>query len=162
MRTVLAIALVAGVQHHLIAQTTGDLVGTWRLLSASSVAGGKTNSAPYGVGPTGFITYTRDGRMTAIISNGGRSPLSVADRITAPAAERAQAFATFLAYAGRYTVTGDKVIHHVEAASIQNWVNGDQVRFFRLEGDRLTIRTPSDYSFGGQNQPFELLLERIK
>ena len=77
--------------------------------------------------------------MTAIISNGGRKPLSVADRMTAPADERAQAFATFLAYAGRYTVAGDTVTHHIEAASIQNWVNGAQVRFFKLEGDRLTM-----------------------
>jgi hypothetical protein len=88
--------------------------------------------------------------------------LSVADRITAPAAERAQAFATFLAYAGRYTVKGATVTHHIEAASIQNWVNGDQVRFFKLEGDRLTVRTPSTYSTGGQTQTIELVWERIK
>lgn len=162
--TVLAIALLAaGVQHNLTAQTPGGLVGTWKLVSASSVAAdGKTNSAPYGSGPTGFLSYSRDGRMTAIISNGGRNPLSVADRITAPADERAQAFATFLAYAGRYTVSGATVTHHIEAASIQNWVNGDQVRFFRLEGDHLTIRTPSTYLSGGQTQTFELGWERIK
>ena len=85
--TVLAIALVAaGLQHHLVAQATNGLIGTWKLVSASTVgADGKTNNAPYGSSPTGFLTYSSDGRMTAIISNGGRLPLSVADRITAPA-----------------------------------------------------------------------------
>lgn len=164
MRTaVLAIALLVAGVHHALAQSPGDLIGTWKLVSASSVtADGKTNDAPYGLGPTGFLSYSRDGRMTAIISNGGRAPLSVADRITAPVDERAQAFATFLAYAGRYTVTGATVTHHIEAASIQNWVNGDQLRFFRLEGDRLTVRTPSTYSSGGQTQTIELVWERIK
>ncbi len=34
------------------------------------------------------------------------------------------------------------VIHHVEVASIESWVGGDQVRFTKLEGDTLTIKTP--------------------
>jgi hypothetical protein len=37
------------------------------------------------VNPTGFLTYTADGRMMAIITNGGRKPLSVDDRVSAPA-----------------------------------------------------------------------------
>ncbi len=162
--TVLAIALlIAGFQRQLVAQSTGGLIGTWKLVSASTRSGdGTTNTAPYGSNPTGFLTYSPDGRMTAIISNGGRRPLSIADRITAPADERAQAFATFLAYAGRYTVEGDKVTHHIEAASIQNWVNGDQVRFFTLDGDRLIVLTPSNYVFNGQPQTFELKWERVK
>jgi len=171
MRTAQAIVLAGalaavGVERLLMAQNAAqkaaDLVGTWKLVSATSVAGGKTNPAAYGVGAAGFVTYTPEGRMSVVISNGGRSPLSVADRVAAPAAERAQAFATFLAYAGRYSVSGDRVIHHIEAASIPNWANGDQVRFFRLDGDRLTIRTPPDYVYGGRTQTFELLLERLK
>jgi len=38
--------------------------------------------------------------MSATISHSGRKPLSVVDRSAAPVAERAEAFATFLAYAG--------------------------------------------------------------
>lgn len=157
------VLLAAGLEHDLVAQAPGGLVGTWMLVSASTVgANGKTNTAPYGINPTGFLTYSPDGRMTAIISNGGRRALSVADRITAPADERAQAFATFLAYAGRYTVQGGKVTHHIEAASIQNWVNGNQVRLFKLDGDHLTVLTLPDYLFNGQPQTFELKWERVK
>jgi hypothetical protein len=162
--TLLTIALLtASLQHHLVAQAPGSLIGTWKLVSATTTAAdGKTNTAPYGSNPTGFLTYSPDGRMTAIISNGGRKALSIADRITAPADERAQAFATFLAYAGTYTVQGGKVTHHIEAASIQNWVSGDQVRLFKLDGDHLTVLTPPDYLFNGQPQTFELKWERVK
>src|SRR3954470_8693175 len=101
MRTAQAIVLAGalaavGVERLLMAQNAAqkaaDLVGTWKLVSATSVAGGKTNPAAYGVGAAGFVTYTPEGRMSVVISNGGRSPLSVADRVAAPAAERAQAF----------------------------------------------------------------------
>jgi len=90
-----------------------------------------------------------------------RKPLSVNDYITAPAEERAQAFATFVAYAGRYTFTGDKVIHHVEVASLQNLVHTDQVRLVILQGDKLTLSTLSS-PVGGVSHNAELVFERIK
>lgn len=144
------------------AQSKSGLVGTWKLLSASYVMdNGQTNKEPYGVHPTGFITYTADDRMMVLIAFDGRKPLSVNDFITAPAEERAQAFATFGAYAGSYTFTGDRVIHHIEVASLQNWVSTDQVRLVTLKGDRLSLRTLSS-PIGGVSHTAELVFERIK
>ncbi len=69
------------------------LVGTWKLLSASlSTAGGERNDAPFGPSPTGFLTYTREGRMSAMISYGGRKPLSVSDWSLAAVDEKAEGF----------------------------------------------------------------------
>ncbi|MCA1618869.1 MAG: lipocalin-like domain-containing protein [Acidobacteria bacterium] len=162
-RIVLAITvLITTAPGVLSAQTRDGLVGTWRLVSASATtANGGRNDAPYGPHPTGLLTYTREGRMAAIISHSGRKPLSRADRISAPAEERAEAFATFFAYAGRYSLGGDKVIHHVEISSVENWVNTDLVRLIKLEGDRLTLRTPP-ISVGGVTQTTELIWERVK
>ena len=144
------------------ARSKHGLVGTWKLLSASYVMdNGQTNKEPYGPHPTGSINYTADDRMMVMIAIDGRKPLSVNDPITAPAEERAQAFATFVAYAGRYTLTGDRVIHHVEVASIQNWVNTDQMRLVTLKGDRLSLRTLSS-PIGGVSHMAELVFERIK
>ena len=98
------------------------------------------DKAVLGQNPSGLLTYTADGRMTVIISDDGRKPLSIADRVAAPAEERAQAYSTFMAYAGRYTFTCDKMVHHVEVASLQNWVNTDQTRFVTLQGDRMSVR----------------------
>lgn len=143
------------------AQGKEALAGTWKLLSASYFVANKiVDRQPYGPHPAGFITYTTDGRVSVTVAFDGRKPLSVNDFIMAPAEERAQAFATFFAYAGRYTFTGDKVIHHVEVASIQNWVNTDQVRLVTLRGDRLSLTTAS--SIGGMSHTAELDFERVK
>ena len=157
---ILAIALAASLARGVFAQSK-SLEGTWRLVSASSATeNGLVNKAVFGENPTGFITYTADGRMMAIISDGGRKPLSVTDRIAATTEERARAFSTFVAYAGTYTFTSDKVVHHVEAASIQNWVNTDLVRSARFEGDRLILKTPPT-ARGGVAQSIELVWQRL-
>ena len=106
------------------ARCNDSVVGTWKLVSNTTTTdNGDVNKAAFGQNPSGLLTYTADGRMMAIISDDGRKPLSIADRVAAPADERAQAYSTFMAYAGRYTFSCDKVVHHVEVASLQNWVN---------------------------------------
>ena len=145
----------------LIAQSTGSPVGSWRLVSAwATSADGRRNDTPFGSSPTGALTYTSNGRMMAIVSYSGRQPLSGADRIASPLAERAEAFTTSFAYAGRYTLTSDKVIHHVEVATVENWVNTDLVRIIKFDGNRLTLQTPP-LSVGGVMQTSELVWERI-
>jgi len=99
--------------------------------------------------------------MTAIISFSGRKPLSKADLFSAPAEERAEAFATFFAYAGRYSLSGDKVTHHVEISSVENLVNTDLVRFIKFEDGRIRLRTPPA-PIGGTTQTFELVWERVE
>jgi hypothetical protein len=123
------------------AQCNFSLVGTWKLVSVVSTTDkGETNKAALGQRPSGLLTYTADGRMMAIISDDGRKPLSIPDRVAAPAEERAQAYSTFMAYAGRYKFTCDKVVHHVEVASLQNWVNTDQTRMVALKENHLLVR----------------------
>jgi hypothetical protein len=123
------------------AQCKDTVVGTWKLVSVKATTDkGDMDKAVLGQNPSGLLTYTADGRMMAIISDDGRKPLSIADRVAAPAEERAQACSTFMAYAGRYTFTCDKVMTHVEVASLQNWVNTDQTRFVTLQGNRMFVR----------------------
>jgi Lipocalin-like domain len=139
-----------------------DLIGTWRLVSASgSTDKGDVIKEAYGPNPTGILTFTADGRMMAIIAMSGRKLLSVPDRISAPAEERADAFSTFIAYAGRYSFDGKKEIIHIDVSSLQNWVGTDQVRFVSLHGDRVTLSTPP-MPRGGVLQTFELVWERLK
>src|SRR5579863_1073874 len=122
--------------HH----TIGNLVGTWKLIEASSTTStGEKIENPYGDGPTGFLTYTDEGRISSVISYGGRKPLPMnGGKIE----EQAEAFKTFLAYAGQYTLSGDKVTHHIEVSSIQNYVGRDLMRSIKFNGDRLTLVTP--------------------
>lgn len=144
------------------AQCTGSIVGTWKLASVTATTDKRgVDKAVLGQNPSGLLTYTADGRMMETISEDGRKPLSVADRVSAPAEERAQAYSTFTAYAGRYTFTCDKIVTHVEIASLQNWVNTDQTRFVTLQGNRLTVRT-TPISRAGVIVNIESVWERLK
>jgi Lipocalin-like domain len=62
--------------------------------------------------------------MMATISGDGRKSLSIADMAEAPAEERAQAYSTWMAGAGRYAFTCDQMAHPIEVASLEDWVNG--------------------------------------
>ena len=140
-----------------IAHQNDKLVGTWKLLSASSATRtGEPCESPYGPSPGGFLTYTDDGRVTALISYDGRKPLSVG----ASSEEQAEAFKTFLAYAGRYSLNGDKVTHHIEVSSIQNYVGKELVRTVKFQGDRITLVTPPT-PVNGKVQIVELIWQRL-
>lgn len=144
-----------------MARAAERIVGTWKLVSVQSVSlQGEKNSTAFGQHPTGFATFTPEGRMSLIMSDDNRKPLSVVDRVSAPLEERAQAFATCVAYAGRYTFTGDRVIFHVEAASIQNWVNTDLTRSVVFNGDHMSLKTMTTLK-GGVLQTIETTWVRI-
>lgn len=137
----------------------GDLVGTWSLVAVSATTGDWADAEPFGTSPHGTLIYTASGRMAALVSYGERTALS-GDRVSAPVDERAAAFSTFFAYAGRYSVADGRVIHHVELASVENWVGTDLVRTVERDGARLTLRTPP-VSVGGEDRVTDLTWQRL-
>lgn len=138
------------------------LVGTWKLVSVRETTENGESRDAFGRNPKGFLTYTNDDRMMGMISHGQRKPLSTPDYINAPPAERAEAFSTFLAYAGTYKIEGSRLIHHVEASWLENSVGTEQVRtIVKLEGDQLVLRTPPLLE-GGRRVIFELIWQRLK
>ncbi len=77
------------------------ILGTWKLISASSsTSDGDRNDTAFGAGPTGFVTYNPDGRMSVLISHGGRKLLSPSASNPPTSEAQADAFRTFIAYAG--------------------------------------------------------------
>jgi len=134
------------------------LVGTWKLVSASSTTStGARSESPYGAQPAGFLTYTGDGRVSALISYDGRKSLSFGG---GSPEEQAEAFRTFLAYAGTYRLDGDKVTHHVEVSSIQNYVDKDLVRSVKFKDDQIILLTPAT-RMNGKTQTIELVWQRL-
>ena len=124
---------------------TGPQLGTWRLVSVTfqyEDTGEKTE--PYGAHPSGYLSYGADCRMNALIVSDGRKPPG-GDIPTG--AEKAGLYDGMVAYAGTYTVDGDKVSHHVDISWNQAWTGTTQVRQFRIDGDRLHIRSVPAKSF---------------
>jgi len=118
-----------------IAQTKESLVGTWKLVSGSITNDKGEIEHPGGMNPTGLLIYTADGRFSITVAKTGRKPLSKFS-----VEEKAEAFDTFTAYAGSYTLSGKQAIHHIEVCLAENLVNTHQVRSVKLDGDRLTLR----------------------
>lgn len=126
-----------------VAAAEGELVGVWKLVSYTTTDPDNGESFyPFGKGATGYILYTAGGRMAAVLQSESRKRFSAGNRINAPTAERAEAFSTSSAYTGTYTFHGDRVVHHVDVAVNPDWVGSDQVRYPKIEGNRLTIVTP--------------------
>jgi len=116
-----------------------SLVGAWRLKSFVRVLEDGSRYNQLGRHPDGYLIYSADGRMSVLLVDGDR----IAPRQTPPTeAERAALHGSMLAYAGSYRIEGDKVIHHLEVAWDQMRLGSDQVRYFSIEGDALTLRTP--------------------
>jgi hypothetical protein len=60
-----------------------------------------------------------------------------------------------LAYSGKYRTDGNKIIIKVDIAWDETWNGTEQVRYYRIEGDRLYVEAvPQPYAnFGGKVMP---------
>jgi Lipocalin-like domain len=116
-----------------------QVLGTWKLQSfVREVIATGQRFAEFGEKPDGYISYLPDGRMFATI---------VADNRVKPGTvvptdeEKIKLFGTMIAYAGTYTAEGDKIVHHVDISWNQIWTGTEQVRFYKIDDDMLTITT---------------------
>jgi hypothetical protein len=67
------------------------------------------------------------------------------------------------AYAGTYTVEGDKVTHNVDVSWNEAWTGTDVVRFYKLDGNTLTITTAlSKSGMDGREGRTVLVWEKVK
>jgi Lipocalin-like domain len=137
------------------------LIGTWTLKSfvREVVATGERINER-GEHPSGYLGYAPDGRMYAIITWDNR--MAPGD-VVPTNEERIKLFGTMISYAGTYTFDAEKVVHHVDISWNQNWTGTDQVRFYKLDGNTLTITSAPAKSFvDGRESRNILVWERLK
>ena len=136
------------------------LFGTWKLktLVHEVTATGERNNE-FGDNPHGFISYAPDGRMYAIGTRSDRAKPAAAPT----AEESSKLFQSMFAYAGTYTLEPGKVVHHIDISWNQRWTGTNQVRFYNVEGDTLTIKSaPVKSPRDGREGQFVLVLEKVK
>ncbi len=123
---------------------TSDFMGTWSLESFHAKASNGEMVHPFGESVVGRITYHDNGRMSVQVMSEDRAGFSTDDFRRAPAEEIIQAFTTYLGYYGTYSIDSEagEVTHHIEVASIPNWVGTDQLRLFEFGEDTLRLSTP--------------------
>jgi hypothetical protein len=109
------------------------LVGTWKLMSWELEFQESGKREPYaGNEPKGYFVFTPEGRALALLTGSGRVPGQSVE-------EQAALFRSMLAYSGTYRVEGNRLILSVDICWNESWNGTDQVRDFRIEGDRMEI-----------------------
>ena len=139
-----------------------EFVGAWRLVSYSAVTSGGEMFYPMGPDARGSIVYDAGGRMAVQLGDPGRAAFASGDPGAATDSEVRAAFDGYLAYFGTYTVDAGRgaVVHHLEMSLDPNWIGGDQVRYFDLRGDRLTLKSPP-MLVGGVERLLTVVWERL-
>ena len=137
------------------------LDGTWRLVSWENQDSAGKITFPVGRDARGYIIYTADGYVSVQIMTAQRQRFAADDLLQGSTDEKARAAETFIAYAGRYELASDTVMHHVELSLFPNWVGTRQVRRIEMAGDRLTLSAGPMMLAGGQ-QIARLIWERMR
>ena len=152
--------LAAGVGYP---QTLPSVVGTWRLVSFESRYENGEIRYPLGRKAIGQLSYSTEGNVSAVLVQPDRLPFTSGDMRRGTDAEVRSAFEGLIAYFGTYSVDAEKgtVTHHVLGASFPNWMGGDQVRFYKLEGTKLILSTPPTL-YGGERLEGVLVWERVE
>src|SRR6202012_4501022 len=98
--------------------STAACIGTWKLKSFTDeeVETGQVTT-PLGAPPSGYLSYGADGRVSAILVKEGRK---APDTLVPTDAERVDLYSGLVAYAGTYSIEGDKVSHHIVASGDQS------------------------------------------
>jgi hypothetical protein len=136
--------------------TVDNFVGTWKLTDYSFLHADGTVEKPWGEKVVGYLLYSAEGYMSGNLSPAGRR-----HNIEKSESERPRRKRDYIAYAGPYTVEGDTVTHHVEVSLFPNWLGTAQLRYHKLEGDRLILRTPPVLSGDGV-VAVQLTWQRVK
>jgi hypothetical protein len=119
--------------------TAKQLAGSWKLNSWTIQIIGGEFTEPLGPNPKGRAVFTTDGYVAFVAVAPNRKP-------AANDIESAALLKSLLAYTGKFTIDGDKFTTKVDISWNELLTGQEQVRFFKLEGDKLTIRTAEQAS----------------
>jgi lipocalin-like protein len=159
-----SLALSASLAHAYQQTTTQQLIGIWRLVSATQrLANGTERPSPaYGPHQSGYMIYTDQNLMCSVTVNDDRpkwqSPAAPTE------AEMKSAWSGLGAYCAAYAVNEAEksVTHHVAFDKLPNASGTDRKRFFTLSGNRLVLKIdPKEFS-GGDVVEQTIVWERVK
>jgi hypothetical protein len=121
--------------------TQDQLVGTWKVVTLKATSGGNA-SFPLGDSPEGFVTMTRSRIWLLFVDPARERPATP----TLTDAEAVAAMRSHVGWTGTYTLEdqadGLKLTSRVDAASSHAITGDDRVYVVRLDGDRLTMKSP--------------------
>jgi len=118
-----------------------ELVGAWALELCEARDDAGHVMLPLGPSPAGVLVYAQAGVMSVAIMREGRPRFAAGDIMAGTDTEKARAAESYLSYAGRWELAGDRMHHHVDISLFPNWVGDVQERRVTLDGDVLELAT---------------------
>ena len=121
------------------------IVGTWKMTGAETriVDGSGPTTLPRGKAPAGYIIYDAQGRMFVQIMNSDETRPARKGEAAMTEKEQAQAYTSYTAYYGRYTIdeNDQSVTHHVEGSVNPRNIGNGMKRFVEVSQDKLSLNT---------------------
>jgi hypothetical protein len=124
--------------------TKDKLVGTWKVISFKATTGNQV-TYPLGERPGGLIAYTPSRIWVMLIDSDRKTPAAAALTDT----EAVSLMRSHGAYTGKYdadpaqTPDGIKIVIHADFASNQAIAGTDRAFFVRVDGNKLTVKSPA-------------------
>ena len=117
-----------------------QLAGSWQLQSWVARDEHGDVEKPFGDHPTGVLIITPDGWLSVHLAASSRPDLATGSTPLGEPAKQSAAFLTYVAYAGRYRMDGDRLTTTVHVSLLPDWVGLEQIRSVELDGDLLVLR----------------------
>jgi len=113
------------------------IVGTWKLVLAEDILRDGSSRAMYGLRGQGFLMYSADGFICAVLMDPDRPKWD--DPKNPTQADKASAFDSSYGYCGRYEIDmkHNALVHLPEVSTGPNYVTTRQVRPYQFEGNRM-------------------------
>lgn len=146
-KSMLAICVAMVCAASVFAQDRERTLGIWKLESFDvEFQDSGERKTPFGASPNGYIIFTPEGRMMALLTPEDRQAPETD-------AERAEAFKSIYAYSGMYRLEGDQWTTKVDTAWNEAWTGTDQVRYYRFDGEKLIVTSAwaSSPNFDGRH-----------
>jgi hypothetical protein len=140
--TVIAPVVATGTSYAQKATTKDQLLGTWKVVVLKATSADKV-SYPLGERPAGYISITPDRIWLLFVDSTRKAPGAAA----LTDAEAISMMKSHVAWTGKYTTAdqtpdGLKITAHVDAASSQAIAGNERVYLMRVDGDKLTMKSP--------------------
>jgi hypothetical protein len=145
-----------------MARADSPVLGIWKLISLQTEADDGTVTYPFGNDVAGLLMIDAEGYFSVQLMDTKRPSFKSGDPRHGTPEEVKTAFENYIGYYGTFDLDETKgaTIFHVRGAWLPNWIGTDQIRYYALSENRLSIST-APVLYGGKTAVGKLIWERV-